>query len=63
MDGGAMVIPQLDVVADADPPGVESVTFTVKENGPAVVGVPLMTPVVLFRVRPFGREPVASVNV
>ena len=43
---GAMVMPQLLVVAVAEPPGVESVTFTVKENGPAVVGVPLITPVV-----------------
>ena len=38
---------------------VESLTFTVKEEVPAVVGVPLIWPEVL-RVRPAGREPELS---
>jgi hypothetical protein len=54
---------QLLVVAVADCPGVESVTFTVNENGPAVVGVPVIAPVLAFRVRPAGRLPEAIANV
>ena len=61
--GGLIVIPQLLVVAVADPPGVESVTFTVKLNGPAVVGVPLMMPVAPSRDNPFGSDPLANTNV
>ena len=38
---------------------VESLTFTVKDGVPAVVGVPLIWPEVL-RVRPAGREPELS---
>ncbi len=57
------MIPQLAVVAVACTPGVESVTVTVKENGPAVVGVPLITPVVVFRVRPAGSDPEANAKV
>ncbi len=57
--GGAMVMPQLSVIVVAATPRVESVTLTVKEKGPAVVGVPVMAPVVGFKVRPGGRAPVA----
>ena len=35
----------------------ESVTFEVKVNVPAALGVPLMMPVEAFRVRPAGNEP------
>jgi len=56
-------MPQLLVVAVAWTPGVESVTLTVKENGPALVGVPVMAPVVVFSVRPAGSEPEAIANV
>ena len=38
---------------------VESLTFTVNDDVPAVVGVPLIWPEVL-RVRPAGREPELS---
>ena len=38
---------------------VESLTFTVKEEAPAAVGVPLICPE-LPRVRPAGREPELS---
>ena len=51
------MIPQLLVVAVSAVPPVESVTLTVNENGPAVVGVPLITPVEEFNVRPPGSEP------
>ena len=61
--GGAMVMPQLLVVAVAWTPGVESVTLTVKENGPAEVGVPVMAPVVVLSVRPAGSAPVAMAKV
>jgi hypothetical protein len=56
-------MPQLLVVVVAWTPGVESVTLTVKENGPAVVGVPVIAPVVVFSVRPPGSEPEAIANV
>ena len=56
-------MPQLLVVVVACTPGVESVTLTVKENGPAVVGVPEITPVEALSVNPFGRLPVAIANV
>ena len=38
---------------------MESLTFTVKEEVPAVVGVPLICPE-LLKVRPAGREPELS---
>jgi hypothetical protein len=63
ISGGAIVIPQLLVIVVACTPGVESVTLTVNENGPAVVGVPVIAPVVGFNVRPGGRAPVATENV
>jgi hypothetical protein len=61
--GGATVMPQLLVVAVAWTPGVESVTLTVKENGPAVVGVPVMAPVAVFSVSPPGNDPEAIAKV
>jgi hypothetical protein len=56
MGGGAIVMLQSTVLVKAVPP-VESVTFAVKLKVPAVVGVPVIAPVELFRVRPAGREP------
>ena len=38
-------------------PVEESVAFTVKLKLPAAVGVPVTAPVLLFSVRPAGREP------
>ena len=61
--GGTMLMPQLLVVAVACTPGVESVTLTVKEKGPAEVGVPVIAPVVVFRVRPAGSAPEPMANV
>src|SRR5258705_266777 len=60
--GGLIVMLQLLVVVVACWPGVESVTVTVNENGPAVVGVPVMAPVLGFSVRPPGREPLLIAN-
>ena len=37
----------------------ESVTWALKVKVPAVVGVPEMAPVLLLRVRPGGKEPLA----
>jgi hypothetical protein len=54
-------MPQFDVVAVRAVPLVESVALTVNEKAPAVVGVPLMRPVVAFSVRPGGSEPEASI--
>jgi len=56
-------MPQLLVVVVAWTPGVESVTLTVKENGPALVGVPVIAPVVVLSVRPPGNDPEAIANV
>ena len=39
----------------------ESVTCTVKLDSPAVVGVPLIVPL-LFKLRPVGKEPEANVH-
>jgi hypothetical protein len=41
----------------------ESVTCTVKLLTPGCVGVPVMAPVLAFRVRPAGRLPPATVQV
>ena len=41
----------------------EPVTFTVKLGAPAVVGVPLMTPVDEASERPAGSEPESIVHV
>ena len=41
----------------------ESVTWAVKENVPAWVGVPVMAPVEVFNVRPGGRVPVVIAKV
>jgi hypothetical protein len=47
-------------VADCGPPALESVTLIVKLNGlpVAVVGVPVIAPVLELRVRPGGNVPV-----
>ncbi len=61
--GGAMVIPQLEVVTVSGRGDVESVTLTVNENGPAVVGVPEIVPVLASSVRPGGSDPLAIANL
>ena len=38
-------------------------TLTVKEKGPAVVGVPVIAPVAVFSVRPAGSAPEAIAKV
>ena len=53
-------MPQLEVVTVRCVPLVESVTLTVKEKGPAVVGVPLITPVLASSDSPSGRLPVVT---
>ena len=60
--GGSTVMVQLVVAVPAAVP-VESTTLAVKLNVPAVVGVPVMAPVVAFKVRPAGRLPLAIENV
>ena len=40
-----------------------SVTLTVKFDVPVAVGVPLMTPVLLFRLRPAGSDPLSMLQV
>ena len=40
-----------------------SVTWTVKFDVPVPVGVPLISPVVLFKLRPSGRLPLAILQV
>ena len=54
--GGITVMVQLAVVVPAAVP-VESTTFAVKLNVPAVVGVPVMAPVLAFKAKPAGRLP------
>ena len=51
------VIVQLTVTVPAADPE-ESMTFAVKLYPPAVVGVPIIAPVLAFRVSPPGRLPV-----
>ena len=57
-----IVIVQFAVVVPAAVP-VESTTLAVKENGPAVVGVPVMAPVLAFNIRTGGRFPTVIENV
>ena len=57
--GGAMTILQLAVVVPAAVP-VESTTLAVKLNVPKAVGVPVIAPVVGFKVKPGGSEPWAK---
>ena len=48
-------------VADCAPAALASVTFTVKLTLPlGPVGVPVMAPLELFKVRPAGRLPVET---
>ena len=53
---GLTIMVQLAVAVPAALP-VESTTVAVKLNVPAVVGVPVMAPVLAFNVRPAGRLP------
>jgi hypothetical protein len=53
---------QLAVAVPAAVP-VESTTLAVKLNGPAVVGVPVMAPVLVFRFRTGGKPPEVIENV
>ena len=47
--------------AEAVPAGwLESVTWKVKLKEPLAPGVPLMTPVALFRTRPAGSDPLTA---
>ncbi len=60
------MIPQPEVVNVRDGPAalpLESVTLMVNVNGPDTVGVPLITPVVAFKVNPVGSVPEFKVNV
>ena len=41
----------------------ESLALTMKAEVPAAVGVPVMAPVVAFKLRPAGRVPVARLQV
>jgi hypothetical protein len=42
---------------------VESVTFAVKENVPVEVGVPVISPVLTFNVRPGGKLPELMLHI
>ena len=53
---------QFAVVVPAAVP-LESTTWAVKLNVPAVVGVPVMAPVDGFSVKPAGSEPLIIENV
>jgi len=57
--GATTVMVQLAVAAVP----VESTTLAVKLYVPAVVGVPVMAPVLAFKFRPAGRFPLAIENV
>jgi len=57
---GAMVMLQL-MVTVATP--LESVTVAEKLDVPAVVGVPVMAPVEVLRVKPAGNDPLLMLNV
>jgi hypothetical protein len=57
-----IVMRQLAVVVPAAVP-VESTTLAVKSKGPAVVGVPLMAPVLASSVSTGGRFPLLIENV
>ena len=57
-----MTIEQLAVVVPAAV-AVESTTFAVKLNVPKVVGVPVIAPVVGFKVNPGGSDPLVIENV
>ena len=56
------MIEQLLVVVPAAVPR-ESTTWAVKLNVPAVVGVPVIAPVELFKVKPVGNAPAVIENV
>lgn len=58
--GGAITMPSAFVAVSAGV--VESLTCTVKSAVPAAVGVPVITPVALCKVRPAGRAPAVNVH-
>ena len=60
--GGEITMLQFAVFVPAALP-VESTTWAVKLNVPAVVGVPVMAPVDELSVKPAGNEPVMIENV
>lgn len=51
------VIVQLAVVVSAEARPEESARLAMKPNGPVILGVPVMAPVLVFKVRPAGRLP------
>ena len=59
LKAGALIVSERAAVADADAP---SVTFTVKLDGPAVVGVPDNVPPAL-KFSPAGGDPLATDHV
>jgi len=59
IESGTLIVRVRDCVAVLEP---LSVTLTVKVDGPAFVGVPLMTPAV-DNPRPGGNDPVAIIHV
>lgn len=60
MIGAAMILIERGCVAV--PPAL-SVTWTVKLDKPAVVGVPVIAPLVAFRERPAGSDPLLTVHL
>jgi hypothetical protein len=54
--GGVVTMLQVEVEVPAEFPR-ESTTWAVKLKVPALVGVPLMLPLEVLRVRPGGSEP------
>ena len=59
---GEIVMVQAAVVVPAKVP-VESTTWAVKLKGPAVVGVPVMAPVLVFSISTGGRTPTVMEKV
>jgi hypothetical protein len=62
ISGGETTMLQFAVVVPAALP-VESTTWAVKLNVPEVLGVPVIAPVEVFKVKPAGNEPVVIENV
>lgn len=61
---GAKTVTVVETEVDAAAPAPNAlVAVTVKLAAPAVVGVPLMTPVEVLRVRPAGSEPLPMAKV
>ena len=64
-ESGAVAIEMLSACVEVCCGVPESAAFTVKPNGlpVAVVGVPLITPVLAFRPKPGGNEPAVMLQV